>query len=33
VELSQHEGRWMVTDFREETTEVKDLSSVAADAP
>jgi hypothetical protein len=33
VEMSQVEGRWVVSDLREETTEVKDLSSVAADAP
>jgi hypothetical protein len=30
VEMSQVEGRWMVSDVREETTEVKDLSAVAA---
>ena len=33
VEMSQVGGRWVVSDLREETTEVKDLSSVAADAP
>ena len=33
VQMSQVEGRWVVSDLREETTEVKDLSSVAADAP
>ena len=33
VEMSQVEGRWVVSDLRAETTEVKDLSSVAADAP
>jgi hypothetical protein len=30
VEMSQVEGRWVVSDVREETTEVKDLSAVAA---
>lgn len=33
VEMRQVEGRWVVSDLREETTEVKDLSSVAADVP
>jgi len=33
VEMSQVEGRWVVSDLREGTTEVKDLSSVAADTP
>lgn len=33
VEMRQVEGRWVVSDVREETTEVKDLSSVAADVP
>ncbi len=33
VEMSQVEGRWVTSDLREEATEVKDLSSVAADAP
>ncbi len=33
VQMSQVEGRWVVSDLREEMTEVKDLSSVAADAP
>ena len=33
VEMRQVEGRWVVSDLREETTEVKDLASVAADAP
>lgn len=33
VEMSQVEGRWVMSDLREEATEVKDLSSVAADAP
>jgi hypothetical protein len=33
VEMRQVEGRWVMSDLREETTEVKDLSSVAGDAP
>jgi hypothetical protein len=33
VEMRTVEGRWVMSDLREETTEVKDLSSVAADAP
>lgn len=33
VEMSFVDGRWVVSDLREEATEVKDLSSVAADVP
>jgi hypothetical protein len=33
VEMRLVEGRWVVSDLREETTEVKDLSSVTADVP
>jgi hypothetical protein len=31
--MRQVEGRWVVSDLREEATEVRDLSSVAADVP
>jgi hypothetical protein len=31
VEMSEVEGRWVVTDLRQEATEVRDLSSVAAE--
>jgi hypothetical protein len=33
VVMSQVEGRWVISDLREEATEVKDLSSVAAESP
>ncbi len=33
VEMSSVDGEWVVSDLSEEATEVKDLSSVAADAP
>lgn len=33
VEMSPVEGRWVMSNLREGPTEVKDLSSVAADAP
>jgi hypothetical protein len=33
VEMIQAEGRWVVSEVRNEATEVKDLASVAAEAP
>ncbi len=33
VEMSRVEGRWVMSSRREETTSVKDLSSIAGDVP